>query len=73
MNKKERLAYILRRSRDLADTGDFAGWLQIEWRIVHQERLHEARHVLDNSFIRSQLDEACKRARAKELVDADRL
>lgn len=72
MNKNERHAYILRRARELADSGKFDRWLQIEWHIRYEEHLQDARQVLDDEFIRSQLDEACKRAKAKEAVDANR-
>lgn len=71
MNKKERHAYIVRRARELADSGKFSGWLQIEWHIRFDENFQDARHVLDDQFTRSQLDEACKRAKAKETADAD--
>ena len=69
MNKKERHAFIIRRADQLAESGRFDQWLQIEWRIRF-EGYHEARQILDNDFIRFRLNEACARAKAKELNSA---
>ncbi|HEX8573065.1 MAG TPA: hypothetical protein VF759_09965 [Allosphingosinicella sp.] len=59
MRKRERQAYILQRAREMAATGEYRNWHHIE---VHlrSDGYPEARSVLDDSFIRRELDEACK-------------
>lgn len=63
MNKKERREYILRRAKELAKTGNFSGWLSIEHYIRSKEGLQEARSVLDNQWLRKELDRLCSKAK----------
>jgi hypothetical protein len=63
MNKAERRAYVSRRSRELAESGDYDNWLDIETHLVSNEGFLEAREWLDSRFIREQLDAICSRAK----------
>lgn len=59
MRKEERPAEIRRLAREMAGTGQFRDWLQIE---VHLRGngWPEARTVLDDWFIRRELTLACQ-------------
>ncbi len=62
MRKAERHAYIRRRARELATTGNYHNWLEIEATLRFKEGWHEARGVLDSHILREKLDVACQRA-----------
>lgn len=62
MNKRERHAYILREARELAKTGKYDRRLLIEMHL-RSEGFPEARQVLDNDFLRKELDQLCRDAR----------
>lgn len=64
MNKRERQEYVLRRARELATSGRFDRWLNVEWELRFEEGFSEARQWLDSSFLRKELDGLC--AKAKE-------
>ena len=65
MNKEERCSYISKRAKELALSGKFSGWLQIE-REIRSEGYSEARQVLDNPSIRSRLDKICADVQARK-------
>jgi hypothetical protein len=65
MRKAERHAYIRRRARELAATGDYHNWLGIEAALRFKEGWPEARGVLDSNILREELDVACQRATGK--------
>ncbi|HUZ31447.1 MAG TPA: hypothetical protein VMV19_04970 [Xanthobacteraceae bacterium] len=65
MNKEERHAYVLKRARDLAMTGDYMDSISIELALRHVEGFSEARGWLDNSLDREELDRLCTAARQK--------
>lgn len=60
--KKERAEYVSRRSRELAQSGEYKDWMSIEL-ALRAEGFPEARQLLDSRFIRQELDEMCKWAR----------
>jgi hypothetical protein len=62
MTKKERKNYIDQRSRELAETGKFSSWMEIE-AALRGEGYPEARGELDSRYTRQYLDEICQRAR----------
>jgi hypothetical protein len=66
MSKRQRHEHIMRRARELAESGKFASWDQIEFELRYREELPEARGVLDSRFIRDELDQTCAQARAKQ-------
>lgn len=61
MKKAERHAYIWRRADELAETGRFSRWIEIEFELRYREGYPEARSVLDDSFKRKWLTDLCKR------------
>ena len=61
--KREQREFVGPRARVLARSGDFANWLEIEWYLRSKEHCPEARHVLDDEFIRAELDRLCGEAR----------
>ena len=61
--KAEQREYIGPRARDLAQTGRFSGWWEIEVYLRKEENCPEARYVLDDDRIRDELDCLCKKAR----------
>jgi hypothetical protein len=63
LNKREQRERIPSRARELARSGRFSNWLEIEHELRFQEDLPEARHALDNELIRDELDRLCKAAR----------
>lgn len=62
MRKAERHAYIRRRARELAETGNYHNWHGIEAALRVKEGWHEARSVLDSDILREELDVTCQRA-----------
>ena len=64
------LAYILRRAAELAETGKYNGYLDIQTALV-QEDLPEAIDALARPGFRDYLKSACARAQ-KEKTDAPR-
>ena len=62
--KEQRHAYVLRRARELAASGDHRDYLTIEWAII-EEGYPEARDLLDRDYLRKELKETCDRARSK--------
>jgi hypothetical protein len=65
MRKAERYAYISRRASELAATGDYQNWHEIETALRFMEGWHEARDVLDSHIVRELLDVTCQRATGK--------
>jgi hypothetical protein len=51
------------RAYELARTGKFPNWITIEWELRFKEDFPEALEMLDNPFIRDELDELCDQAR----------
>ncbi|MBC8416043.1 MAG: hypothetical protein H8E11_06410 [Candidatus Cloacimonetes bacterium] len=62
MRKKEREELILKWAYEYARSGDFKDYSEIEWKLRNTDNCPEARTILDNYFIREELDELCKQA-----------
>jgi len=54
---------IWRRAYELARSGKFPCWITIEWELRFKENFPEARSMLEDAFIRAELDELCRQAR----------
>ncbi|MGP1666364.1 MAG: hypothetical protein ACTS5I_10755 [Rhodanobacter sp.] len=65
MNKKQRAELIMKRANELAESGECADWMSIEIKLRH-EGFREARQLLDNQFIRQELNEMCRLAREQK-------
>jgi hypothetical protein len=68
VKKAERAAYIRKKAREMAATGEYSGWLIIEQMLRFRHGLHEARTVLDEQYVRRELDEICKRAQERRTL-----
>jgi hypothetical protein len=64
MKKAERHAEILRRAKELAKTGNYGSWLDVEM-ALRREGLAEARGLLDSRIERHSLDVICEHATGK--------
>jgi hypothetical protein len=65
VKKTERQEYVLRRARELAETGQYSGYQLIELALRH-EGYAEARGWLDNELLRKELDQICLLARRRK-------
>jgi hypothetical protein len=54
---------LWRRAYELARSGKFPSWITIEWELRFNEDCPEAREMLEDPFIRAELDELCDQAR----------
>ncbi len=52
-----------RRVYELARSGKFPNWITIEWELRFNEDFPEAREMLEDPFIRAELDKLCDQAR----------
>jgi hypothetical protein len=55
--------HIWSRAYELARSGKFPSWITIEWELRFNENCPEAREILDNQYIRDELDQLCDQAR----------
>jgi hypothetical protein len=65
MRKAERREYVSRRSRELAMSGKFDHWPQIEFELRFIEGFPEARQWLDSHSTRRELDQLCSQAKER--------
>ncbi len=63
--KSEQREYIPGRARQLARSGEFSGWWEIERHLVSEEHCPEARHSLDREDFRDELDRLCEEAQSR--------
>lgn len=63
--KREQREYIGPRARELAKSGKFLNWYEIEVHLRHEEHCPEARHVLDDERVREELDKLCKESQTR--------
>ena len=63
--KREQREYIGPRARELAKSGKFLDWHEIEVHLRHEEHCLEARHVLDDERVREELDKLCKESQKR--------
>jgi hypothetical protein len=59
----EREAYVIKRARELAASGRYFSWRDVEVVLRFEEDVPEARQWLDSPVIRDELDRLCDRAR----------
>jgi len=64
MRKKERAELIDRLADEMARSGEYADWMEIEVALRHQG-YREARQLLDDRYRRNELDGMCRQARLK--------
>lgn len=58
-DKQER---IWGRAYEMARSGKFPCWITIEWELRFNENIPEARQMLEDTFIRTELDRLCGQA-----------
>ena len=63
--RKQQAEFIRMRARELANSGDHENHQDVEF-ALRVEGYLEARSVLDDSFVREDLDKMCKFAREKK-------
>lgn len=66
MTKRNRREYVLRRARELAETGKYPRWNAIEFELRFVEGMEEARSWLADRLIREELDGICARTHKKQ-------
>jgi hypothetical protein len=59
MTKAERKSYVSRRADELASSGRFRNWLDVEIELRLVEGYEEAQQWLDNRYKRDWLDKLC--------------
>jgi hypothetical protein len=62
MKKSERKEHVLKRAEELARSGDFTDWILIEHKL-RSEGFPEARQLIDDRHIRSELTRMCAEAK----------
>lgn len=67
---RERDVLMWREAGKLAVSGDYEGWLAIEWEL-RSRGFPRAKLLFDNDRIREKLDDICKRAQ-QQRADANR-
>jgi hypothetical protein len=70
VKKRNRRQYVIRRARELAETGKYARWNAIEFELRFVEGIEEARGWLADRPIRDELDGICTRTHKKRDQDA---
>ncbi len=60
---EDRQGRLWRRTYEMARSGKFPSWITIEWELRFNEDFPEARRMLEDTFIRAELDELCDQAR----------
>jgi len=68
MKKAERIDHIQKRAYELAYTGEYSRWLEIEWQIG-KETPGYVKEALDIKIIRDALDDICKIAQSPSEVE----
>jgi hypothetical protein len=64
MTKSEQRIYAKQRAPELAKSGKFLSWWEIEYYLRFDEACPEARFALDDGTIREKLNDLCRAARA---------
>jgi hypothetical protein len=73
LKKKDCEGYVLRRAKELAETGRFTGWQGIEFELRFVEGFEPARVWLDYLPFREELDIICQQAKAKNAFRGSRM
>jgi len=58
-----KLERIWSRAYEMAHSGNYPGWAEIEWELRFKEKIAEAREMLEDPFIRAEIDRLCSEAR----------
>jgi hypothetical protein len=66
LKKRDKEKYVLRRAKELAESGRFTGWLGIEFELRYTEGFELARAWLDYAPVKDELDIICRQARARK-------
>jgi hypothetical protein len=66
LKKRDQEEYVLRRAKELAESGRFTGWTGIEFELRYAEGFELARAWLDYAPVREELDLICRQARARK-------
>ena len=61
-NYEDRQERLWQRAYDMARSGKFSDWTTIEWELCFKEDVPEARQMLEDPFIRAELDKLCDQA-----------
>ena len=64
--KRNRRGYVIRRARELAETGKYPEWSAIAFELRFVEGIKEARKWLADRSIRDELDSVCTLAHKKQ-------
>jgi hypothetical protein len=62
-----KLRNIQAKARELAQSGTFYGWRPIEFVLLFEDGISEAREWLHEASTREELDRICGKARARRL------
>jgi hypothetical protein len=65
LKKRDQEVYVLRRAKELAESGRFTGWLGIEFELRYGEGFELARAWLDYAPVREELDIICRQAQSR--------
>jgi hypothetical protein len=65
LKKRDHEEYVLRRARELAESGRFSGWLGIEFELRYGEGFELAHTWLDYPPVRAELDIICQQAKTR--------
>jgi hypothetical protein len=66
LKKRDQEKYVLRRAKELAESGRFTGWLGIEFELRYAEGFELARAWLGYAPVKDELDIICRQARARK-------
>lgn len=58
--KQER---IWSRVYEMAHSGNYPGWTEIEWELRFKDKIAEAREMFEDPFIRAEIDRLCREAK----------
>ncbi len=61
---REKEERMWRLAHQMAESGRYSGWLQIEWEL-RERGFQRARQLLDDEGIRERLNQACTAAKAR--------
>ena len=67
LKRRELKGHVLRRARELAESGRFEGWQGIEFELRFFEGFPKARTWLIGPF-RRELDDLCRQAKSRKLT-----
>jgi hypothetical protein len=69
LKKRDQEEYVLRRAKELAESGRFSGWMGIEFELRYGEGFELAHAWLDYPPVRAELDIICQQAKTGRSLD----